>query len=197
MLALRQCPVLAAFRSAPEPGLPPSTGITRLHRYYEPLRLPQGPKLTISDHSGWWSRPTTSCGSHTLPRRPCLRMLTPLPRLERTGSSVGCSPVPRRPSPSGRRVGSNEKLSRPAQGSRAFRPAHLHLGCTEDFPRGFSRTITRPRLLQWLPGEPTIPRTGLSPVGLRDPEGLSVIWTSGHVGPPFVSHCQASDLRTG
>lgn len=104
----------------PEPGLPPSTGITRLHRYYEPLRLPQGPRLTISDHPGWWPRPTTSCGSHTLPRRPCLRMLTPLPRLERAGSSVGYSPAPRRPSPSDRRVGSNEKLSRPAQGSRAI-----------------------------------------------------------------------------
>ena len=25
----------------------------------------------------------------------------------------------------------------------AFRPAHLHLGCTKEFPRGFSRTITR------------------------------------------------------
>ena len=104
----------------PEPGLRPSTGITRLRRYHGPLRLPQGPRLTISDHPGWWPRPTTSCGSRTLPRRPCLRMLTPLPRLERTGSSVGCSPAPRRPSPYGRRVGSSEKLSRPAQGSNAF-----------------------------------------------------------------------------
>ena len=159
----------------PEPGLRPSTGITRLRRYHEPLRLPHGPRLTLSDHPGWWPRPTTSCGSHTLPQRPCVRMLTPLPRLERTGSLVGCSPAPRRPSPSGRRVGSSEKLSRPAQGSRAFRSAHLHLGCTEDFPGGFSRTITRARLLQWLPGEPTIPRTGLPPVGLRDPGGLSMI----------------------
>jgi hypothetical protein len=72
-----------------------------------------------------------------------LRMLTPLPRLERTGSSVGCSPAPQRPSPSDRRVGSSEKLSGPAQGSRAFRPALLHLGCTEDFPGGFRRTISR------------------------------------------------------
>lgn len=118
----------------PEPGLRPSTGITRLRRYHGPLRLPQGPRLTISDHPGWWPRPTTSCGSRTLPRRPCLRMLTPLPRLERTGSSVGCSPAPRRPSPYGRRVGSSEKLSRPAQGSRAFRPAHLHLGCPRISP---------------------------------------------------------------
>jgi len=103
-----------------------------------------------------------------------LRMLTPLPRLERMGSSVGCSPTPRRPSPYGRRVGSSKKLSRPAQSSCSFRPAHLHLGCAEDYSGGFSRTIARARLLQWLPGEPTIPRTGLAPAGLRDPGGLSV-----------------------
>jgi REP element-mobilizing transposase RayT len=54
------------------------------------------------------------------------------------------------------------------------RPAHLHLGCTKDFPGGFRRTITRARRLQWLPGEPTIPRTGLAPAGLRNPGGLSV-----------------------
>jgi hypothetical protein len=67
-----------------------------------------------------------------------LRMLTPLPRLERARSRVGCSLAPQRPSPSGWRVGSCKKLSRPAQSSHDFRPAHLHLGCTEDFPGGFS-----------------------------------------------------------
>jgi hypothetical protein len=50
VLALRQCPVLTAFKSAPEPGLRPSTSVTRLRRYHEPLRLPQGPRLTIADH---------------------------------------------------------------------------------------------------------------------------------------------------
>jgi hypothetical protein len=143
VLALRQCPVLAALRSAPEPGLRPSTGITRLHRYNGPLRLPHRPEADHFRSPRLVDATHHLCGSHTLPRRPCLRMLTPLPRLVRTGSPVGCSPVPRRPSPSDRRVGASEKLSRPAQGLRAFRPAHLHLGCTEDFPRGFSRTIAR------------------------------------------------------
>jgi hypothetical protein len=146
------------------------------------------PRLTLSGHSGWWPRPTIAMD---LPR--CLKdlvyMPAPLPRLERAVSPVGCSSAPRRPSPCDRRVGSSEKLSRPAQGSLAFRPAHLHLGCAEDFSGGFSRTITRARLLQWLPGEPTIARTGLAPAGLRDPGGLSAILTSGHVRPPFVSHC--------
>lgn len=45
----------------------------------------------------------------------------------------------------------------------------------EDFPGGSNRTVTRIRLLQWLPGEPTIPRTGLAPAGLRDPGGLSAL----------------------
>src|SRR5829696_7564096 len=136
-----------------------------------PSYFHNGRKLTVSDHSRWWLRPTTAMD---LPR--CLENLlympAPLPRLERVASPVGCSSTPQRPSPSDRRVGSSEKLSRPAQGSLAFRPAHLHLGCAEDFSRGFSRTITRARLLQWLPGEPTIPRTGLAPAGLRDPGGL-------------------------
>jgi hypothetical protein len=127
----------------PEPGRRPSTGITRLLRYHAPLRLPHGPRLTISDHPGWWPRPTTYVD---LAR--CLenlvRMLTPLPRLKRTASPVGCSAVPRRPSPSGRRVGFSEKLSRPVQGSRSFRPAHLHLGCAKDFSGGFSREIAPP-----------------------------------------------------
>ena len=125
----------------PEPGLRPSTGVTRLPRYHEPLRLPRRPKAGHFRPPGWWTRPTTAMD---LAR--CLenlvRMLTPLPRLERTSSRVGCSLVLRRPSPSGRRVGSSEKLSRPAQGSTSFRPAHLHLGCTKDSPGGFSRAIS-------------------------------------------------------
>src|SRR3954453_9370312 len=67
-----------------------------------------------------------------------VRMLTPLPRLERTSSQVGCSLAPQRPSPYGRRVGSSKKLSRPARDSSSFRPAHLHLGCSKDFPGGSS-----------------------------------------------------------
>src|SRR5881409_72764 len=119
-----------------------------------------------------------------------LRMLTPLPRLERTGSSVGCSPAPQRPSPSDRRVGPSKKLSRPAQGSRAFRPAHLHLGCTEDFSRGFSGR--------------SLASTAPVATGRTDnsPGGTSTRWpsrprrslrnlNSAHVKPPFVPHCQA------
>ena len=54
----------------PEPGLRPSTGITRPLRYYGPLRLPQRPE------AGHFSPPQLVAathhrhGSHTLPQRP-------------------------------------------------------------------------------------------------------------------------------
>lgn len=121
----------------PEPGLRPSTGVDRLPRYHEPLRLPRRPKADHFRSPGWWSRPTTAMD---LARclKDLVRMLTPLPRLERTSSQVGCSLALQRPSPCGRRVGSNKELSGPARGSSSFRPAHLHLGCPKDFPGGSS-----------------------------------------------------------
>src|SRR4051812_48820584 len=134
----------------PEPGPRPSTGITRLPRYHGPLRLPQGPRLTISDHPGWWLRTTTSVDlARCLKDR--VRMLTPLPRLERTGSSIDCSPAPQRPSPSGRRVGSSEKLSRPAQGSLRFGLRTCTLVAPRTSPEAPVGDLS-PQLLQWLPG---------------------------------------------
>ena len=38
----RQSPILDLFKSTPEARLLPSTAITRLQRYYDPLRLPPG-----------------------------------------------------------------------------------------------------------------------------------------------------------
>jgi hypothetical protein len=90
--AHRQSPsaVLAFLRSAPEVRPLSSTGITRLHRSYEPVRLP------ISPPPEWWrsgwqpprdrASPDVSC---CLINVPC-----PLPRRIRTGAHV------RFPSPS-------------------------------------------------------------------------------------------------
>src|SRR5436309_956705 len=95
-----------------------------------------------------------------------MRMLTPLPRLERTGSSVGCSPAPQRPSPCGRRVDSSVLTI------EAFSEFTLLSACAlapwfrQGLPRRLQPGDLSPRLLQWLPGEPTIPRTGLAPAGL-------------------------------
>ncbi len=47
-----------------EPGLLPSTRITRLHRYYEPLRHPAGP---VTRGVCWPDRPTTQLGFPCFP----------------------------------------------------------------------------------------------------------------------------------
>jgi hypothetical protein len=156
----------------PEPGLRPSTGITRLRRYHEPLRLPRRPEADPFRSPRLVARPTAAMDL-TRCLKDLVRMLTPLPRLERTDSLVGCSSALRRPSPSGRRVGSSEKLSGPIQSSHVSACA-----LAPWFRQGLLRRLQpddcSPRLLQWLPSEPTIPRTGLSPAGLRDPGGLTV-----------------------
>lgn len=142
---------------------------------------------------GWWLRPTTAMD---LAR--CLedlvRMLTPLPRLERTDSSVDCSSAPHRPSPSGRRVGSSEKLSRPAQGSPAFRPAHLHLGCAKDFPRGSrGRSLASPAPVA-TGAYRQFPGRDFHPLVFETQE-VSRCLTSTHFRPPFVPHCQSFKER--
>jgi hypothetical protein len=70
VLALRQCPVLADFRSAPEPGLRPSTGITRLPRYHEPLLLPRRPEADHFRSLRLVAATHHRHGSPTLPQRP-------------------------------------------------------------------------------------------------------------------------------
>jgi hypothetical protein len=142
----------------PEPGLRPSTGITRLRRYHEPLRLPRRPEAHPFGSPGRWSRPTA-----TVDLARCLKdlvhMPTPIPRLERAGSPVGCSPAQQRPSPYVRRVGSSETLSRPAQSSRVSACA-LAPWLRQGLLRRLQTDDCSPRLLQWLPG-----RTDNSPDG--------------------------------
>ena len=66
-------------------------------------------------------------------------MPSPLPRLATADSPIGCSSAAQRPSPSGRRVGANKKLSGPAQGSRALRPARLPTGLNPALPEASAR----------------------------------------------------------
>jgi hypothetical protein len=67
-------------------------------------------------------------------------MPTPIPRLERAGSPVGCSPATNG-------LPLMSEGSAPASNYRGllrvhtFRPAHLHPGCARVFPEGFSRAI--------------------------------------------------------
>src|SRR3954470_12718077 len=86
--------------------------------------------------------------------------------------------------------------SAPARNYRGLLRVHLPFGlrtCTLVAPRTSPEAPVddlSPQLLQWLPGEPTIPRTGLAPAGLRDPGGLAVnLYFLAHGRPPFVPHC--------
>ena len=94
----RQSPLLAGRQSAPEVGILPSTGITRLHRYYDPARLPVRP--AAQRPSAAFRRRT---GSPTLPETPFQRAVLTTPA-DRAGASI--DPLPARAafpvSPAGR-----------------------------------------------------------------------------------------------
>ena len=94
-------------------------------------------------------------------------MLPPLPRLEMVGSSVDCSPTTRRPSPSGRRVGSSEILSRPSQGSLALRPARLLARPCRTFREASAGRLPTSTAPSATGAQTTTPRAGLSPAGSR------------------------------
>ena len=104
----------------PEVRVLPSTGITRFHQYYYPLRFPPGPThfLIVAERD--------SSSGTGLPRylKYLPDMLSPLPRWIRTGGSVTslfCFGLPQIWGGSA----STTFLSGPAQGSLALRPARL------------------------------------------------------------------------
>src|SRR5262249_29149476 len=92
-----------------EPRPLPSAGVTRLPRYYGPLRLPGRPGLALTGvrlgHApAAWGLPCCA-GS------PCADMPSPLPRWDRWCASL-IRHQRRRPSPSPCRVGSHRELFR-------------------------------------------------------------------------------------
>ncbi len=60
----------------------PSVGITRLHRYYGPLRHPRRPDLALAGY-GLGSTPPHRWGFPCCTRSPCASMPSPLPRRDR------------------------------------------------------------------------------------------------------------------
>ena len=158
----------------PEPGLRPSTGITRLLRYHEPLRLPQRPKAGHFRPPGWWPRPTTAMD---LAR--CLEDLAahadPTTPAGEGGFSGRLLPRPPTAFPFWQEGRLQRETIEACSGFNFLSACALAPWLRQGLPRRLQPGDLSPRLLQWLPGEPTIPRTGLAPAGLRDPGGLSVI----------------------
>ena len=98
---------------------------------------------------------------------PCCACVLPdvPPPPPRPGPCDGCGLRPRRPSPCLRRVGIRNRLSGPRWGSLVLRPAGPQPGETRT-PSGRLRPAGHPaNRLRSCRGEPSTPRTGLSPAG--------------------------------
>ena len=73
---------LGPFQNAPEVRPLPSTGITRLRRYDEPIRLPKRPGLSLAGVR-LGGTPPTAWGLPCCVRSPLVDMPSPLPRWQR------------------------------------------------------------------------------------------------------------------
>ena len=93
--AHRQSPILVFVGSTPEVRALSSTGITRLHRSYDPVRLPSRPPPVSAVEAATL---VPARASPNYPHHPS-NVPCPLPRWTGTGASVGCFPIPRGPSP--------------------------------------------------------------------------------------------------
>ena len=143
----------------------PSTGITRLQRYYEPLRHPRAPglsvtgvRLVVPDHA--LGLPVLRCAF-------LVYVLSPLPRRSHWRYCLAHPSSRCQPSPKGS-VGSAcaSSFSRLARRSLALRPAHSR--CHQfvaRLPEGFSHfvtSMTAPVASGW-----SGCRVGLAPTGKR------------------------------
>ena len=79
---------LAIFKSAPEVRVLSFTGITRLRRYYDPVRLPSDP----STYSMLKARPSIEMGLPRLPALPFQRAM-PITPVNQTGACIDCFPA--------------------------------------------------------------------------------------------------------
>jgi len=84
----RQSPLLGFLRSIPEVRVLPSPGITRLRRYYDPLRFPAWPPA----HLAFGDATPNQTGPPTLPEIPFQRAV-PITPVNRVGASDGFFPT--------------------------------------------------------------------------------------------------------
>ena len=137
----RQSPLLPSFTSTPEVRALSSAGITRPHRSYGPLRLPDWPPPFLTTFGA--ATPSQSRASLTNPDR-LLCMPCSIPRWTGSGARwlASCAfprgflPCPCCLPRYGGGSASTSLLSRPAQASHALRPARLLTHHTWALSRG-------------------------------------------------------------
>ena len=120
-----------------EPRPLPFTGVTRLQRYYGPLRYPRRPSLSLAGRPHEWGSPRVEGERPFTARvsRVALDLHVPTCRRHYPGGPLGSDrswdglfhpfplhPQRRRPSPSECKVGATLVVSRPARRSRVLRP---------------------------------------------------------------------------
>ena len=164
----RQSPLLPSFTSTPEVRALSSAGITRPHRSYGPLRLPDWPPPFLATFGA--ATPSQSRASLTDPDHlPC--MPCSIPRWTGSGARwlASCA-FPRGflPCPCclpRYRGGSasTSLLSRPAQASHALRPAELLTHHTWALSRGFALASFPARTLASYQVQPTTSLGGSFP----------------------------------
>src|SRR5579859_3467608 len=102
-------PTLDRFQDAPEVRPLPSTGITRRQRYYEPVRLPRRPGLSLAGVRLGVTTPN-AWGLPCCVDSPFVDMPSPVPRWDRRRDQVAPLKLRQRPSPSLCWVGSHIAL---------------------------------------------------------------------------------------
>jgi hypothetical protein len=124
--------LFGSFESMPEVRALPSTDITRLQRYYDPLRLPSDPPCLPRCWVSARPQRVSPVYPQHLSNVPC-----PIPRWTETGASVGFFPVSHGLPRSIGGSASTLPLSRPAQASHSLRPAELLSRLTRPLSQGF------------------------------------------------------------
>jgi hypothetical protein len=136
-------------------------------------------------------------GSRTLPQRPCAHAdpTTPAGEGELSGRLL---PRPPTAFPLRQEGRLQQRTFEACSGFIFLSACALAPWLHQGLPRRLQWTISRLNCSSGYPGEPTIPRTGLTPAGLRDPGGLAVNCNfSAHGKPPFVPHCLTLRKRRG
>jgi hypothetical protein len=123
---LPQSPCLCRCPRRLEPGPLPSTGVTRLHQYYEPLRHPAEPGLALTSLQ-LVSMATVRRGFPCCIGLPSVRAVATTPA-EDLGARFARFPSPVSLPPVRAESASASRFSRPAQRSLTLRPAHSQDG---------------------------------------------------------------------